>query len=112
MSSQALLRISLAAVVALTAVPTRAASKTDLHKLRSTIEALISASGAETVAVAFSDLGSDRELLIKPDVAFHAASTMKVPVMIEVFRQVAEGALSLDDSIILKNEFKSIVDGS
>jgi beta-lactamase class A len=43
---------------------------------------------------------------------FHAASTMKTPVMIEVFKQAEQGKFSLQDSITLKNEFKSIVDGS
>lgn len=43
---------------------------------------------------------------------FHAASTMKTPVMIEVFRQAREGRFSLGDSLEVRNEFKSIVDGS
>jgi len=42
---------------------------------------------------------------------FHAANTMKTPIMIEVFKQAAENKLNLDDSIEIKNEFKSIVDG-
>jgi beta-lactamase class A len=37
---------------------------------------------------------------------------MKTPVMIEVFRQAREGRFSLDDSVSVRNEFKSIVDGS
>jgi beta-lactamase class A len=63
-------------------------------------------------AVAFKDLSSGQELLIHERESFHAASTMKTPVMIEVFKQAAEGNFSLSDSIIVKNEFKSIVDGS
>lgn len=51
-------------------------------------------------------------LLINVDKKFHAASTMKVPVMIELYKQAAQGRLDLNDSILLKNEFKSIVDGS
>lgn len=76
------------------------------------IERLIAESGAETVAVAFCDLTTGEQFLIKPDENFHAASTMKVPVMVEVFRQARAGMLSLDDRIPLKNEFLSIVDGS
>lgn len=63
-------------------------------------------------AVAFKDLSSDQELMIHEHETFHAASTMKTPVMIEVFKQAAEGRFSLSDSILVKNEFKSIVDGS
>ncbi|MEL6616608.1 MAG: serine hydrolase, partial [Bacteroidota bacterium] len=43
---------------------------------------------------------------------FHAASTMKVPVMIEAFRQVEAGRLAWDDSVAVVNRFTSIVDGS
>lgn len=43
---------------------------------------------------------------------FHAASTMKVPVMIEAFRQAHEGRFSMEtDSLTIQNEFSSIVDG-
>ncbi len=65
-----------------------------------------------TVAISVRDLGSGFAFDLNPDRVFHAASTMKVPVMIEVFRQVEAGHLSLEDSIPVVNEFKSIVDGS
>jgi beta-lactamase class A len=63
-------------------------------------------------AVAFKDLKTGDEIKINDTVVYHAASTMKTPVMIEVFKQAAEGKFSMTDSIELKNEFKSIVDGS
>ncbi|HVS65545.1 MAG TPA: serine hydrolase [Thermoanaerobaculia bacterium] len=82
--------------------------------LRQRVEALIAESGGE-VAVAFRALeagpGSD-ELLIAPDEVFHAASTMKIPVMLELFRQAHAGELSLDDTLVIDDEFSSIVDGS
>lgn len=65
-----------------------------------------------TFAIAFKNLATGKELLINAEENFHAASTMKTPVMIEVFKQVAEGKFSLNDSFLIKNEFKSIVDGS
>ena len=52
------------------------------------------------------------ELFLDADKPFHAASTMKVPVMIELFRQAHAGVLSLDDPLPSCNEFHSIVDGS
>jgi len=76
------------------------------------IGALVAESGAETVAVAFKDLQTGRELLSNERVSFHAASTMKVPVMFEVYREAREGTLGLDESVAVKNEFKSIADGS
>jgi beta-lactamase class A len=65
-----------------------------------------------TFAVAFKDLATGEELLINERETFHAASTMKTPVMIEVYKQASEGRFSLSDSIEVKNEFKSIVDSS
>lgn len=53
-----------------------------------------------------------RTLLINQHQMFHAASTMKTPVMIELYRQAQEGRFELDGSIHVKNEFRSIVDGS
>jgi beta-lactamase class A len=79
--------------------------------LESSLRSMIAASGAE-VAVAYRTLDGRTEVLIDPDKAFHAASTMKVPVMIELFRQVNAGTLKLDDTIVIRNEFRSIVDGS
>lgn len=63
-------------------------------------------------AVSFYDLKTGNSFEINGDSIFHAASTMKTPVMIEVFKQADEGRFSLDDSLVIKNEFKSIVDGS
>jgi beta-lactamase class A len=51
-------------------------------------------------------------ILINEQEKYHAASTMKTPVMIEVFKQAAEGKFSLNDSFVIKNEFKSIADSS
>lgn len=83
-----------------------------LEKLKSEIENQISKIDGDA-AVAFLDLSdSKNQILINVDEKFHAASTMKVPVMIELYKQQSEGELNLNDSILLKNEFKSIVDGS
>jgi beta-lactamase class A len=65
-----------------------------------------------TFAVAFKDLDTGEELLIREREPFHAASTMKTPVMIEIFKQAEAGKFSLQDSITVKNEFRSIVDSS
>ncbi|MGE5679600.1 MAG: serine hydrolase [Bacillota bacterium] len=65
------------------------------------------------IALAFRDLSNPQnEILINEQENFHAASTMKTPVMIEVYRQSALGKFNLNDSVVVKNEFKSIVDGS
>jgi beta-lactamase class A len=86
-------------------------SKKALRTLQSDIDKELSGKKG-TFAVAFKDLQTGRQIKINDHVAYHAASTMKTPVMIEVYKQAAEGRFSLNDSIELKNEFKSIVDGS
>lgn len=77
-------------------------------KIRSQIDSI-----QGEVAVVFLNLSDTTDsLYINEDVEFHAASTMKVPVMIELFKQEEAGKINLNDSILLVNEFKSIVDGS
>ena len=64
-------------------------------------------------ALAFLPLYNPSDsILINPVEEFHAASTMKTPVMLEVFKQVEAGKLGLYDSILIKNNFYSIVDSS
>ena len=86
-------------------------SRIAVHTLKTNIDKELSAQKG-IFAVAFKDLSTGREIKINDHVVFHAASTMKTPVLIEVFKQAAEEKFSLSDSIVLKNEFKSIVDGS
>lgn len=64
-------------------------------------------------AVAFKNLSDTTEqVLVNEREMFHAASTMKTPVMIELFKQAKAGKLALSDSILVENEFYSIVDSS
>lgn len=79
--------------------------------VQSQIESRIAASHAD-VAVAFRTLDGKMEFFYRAEDSFHAASTMKVPVMIELFHQVQEGKLNLNDRIPIHNDFHSIVDGS
>lgn len=77
-----------------------------------TLDAIIAPHPEATVAVAVRDAQTGTVLDRNGDRAFHAASTMKVPVMIEVYRQAALGRFSLDDTLPVENAFRSIVDGS
>jgi len=87
------------------------AQKLSSENLKTAIEAKLKTVGGE-YAVAFKDLQMGKTLFINENENFHAASTMKTPVMIEVFKQAKERKFRLTDSILVKNEFKSIVDGS
>ena len=66
-----------------------------------------------TVGVWYRDLGPTGRLLgIHADSVFHAASTMKVPVMVALFRAADRRTIRLDQPVLLVNRFHSIVDGS
>jgi beta-lactamase class A len=71
----------------------------------------IAASGAQ-VGLYYRHLSRPDSLLHDPDLRMHAASTMKVPVMIQVYRDADAGLLALDDRIAVTNTFASLVDGS
>jgi beta-lactamase class A len=75
------------------------------------IEKRIADSHAE-VGLAFRTLDGKSEYFVHADDPFHAASTMKIPVMIELFHQAREGKLHFEDALIIRNEFHSIADGS
>jgi len=79
--------------------------------LEARVREAIAASGAD-VAVAYRTLDGRDALLLGADTVFHAASTMKIPVMIELFNQAGQRTLSLDDPLPIRNAFRSIVDGS
>ena len=103
--------VVLAAIIVLNGWPTQHRATPQTAKLEAELRSIVAASGAE-IAVAFKTLDGRSEVLIEPDVAFHAASTMKVPVMIELFKQADAGKLSLEDPLLVRNEFHSIVDNS
>jgi len=63
-------------------------------------------------AVAFKDLSTGKILFINEHEIFHAASTMKTPVLIELYKQATAHKFSLSDSIKVTNEFRSIADSS
>src|SRR5262245_30020299 len=65
-----------------------------------------------TVAVAYRNLGTGATFFRNEDETFHAASTMKVPVMMALFQAVDAGELRLSEPMPVRNQFQSIVDGS
>jgi len=76
------------------------------------LDSVIAAQPEAFVAVAVRDAATGTEINLHADSVFHAASTMKVPVMIEAYRRQEADRLSMDNMLTVKNEFRSIVDGS
>jgi beta-lactamase class A len=64
------------------------------------------------VAVAYLDLATGETLFRNARASVHAASTMKVPVMVALFVAAGRGELRLDEPVAIRNEFASLVDGS
>lgn len=106
------LTVVLSACAALSRRQAPAPSPASLAALRATIEQRIAAVPGAQAAVWMHDLASGDTLAVNATTAFHAASTMKVPVMIELFRRADASLLRLDSAIVLRNQFASIVDGS
>ncbi|HUF19111.1 MAG TPA: serine hydrolase [Thermoanaerobaculia bacterium] len=77
------------------------------------IDAIIATAGSDaTVGVAYLDTATGATLFRNERVLFHAASTMKVPVMLAIFEAIDRGELRLDQPIPVRNDFVSILDGS
>jgi beta-lactamase class A len=62
-----------------------------------------------SVGVALIDLATGLRVEINAYEPMHAASTMKVPVLLELFRRADVGMLSLDDSVTVHTQFRSLV---
>ena len=82
------------------------------NELHEELEALALKNKARTVAVALHDLETGLRFSLRGDRWFHAASTIKVAVLLAIFRAADEGRFRLDDSLHVRNRFFSAADGS
>lgn len=80
--------------------------------LRGQIADITESAGASAVAVAFYDFKHKSEWSFHADRWFHAASTIKIPVLLGVFAAIEKGGLTEFSRIHVRNRFYSIVDGS
>ncbi|MCC6772645.1 MAG: serine hydrolase [Gemmatimonadaceae bacterium] len=83
-----------------------------MDSLRQRITDRVAHHAGALVGVYYHDLASGERLTLNADSVFHAASTMKLPVMIEYYRGIDDGRFAPDQQIELTNRFASIVDGS
>ena len=67
---------------------------------------------AKAIAVAVHDLETDFRFSLRGDRWFHAASTIKVAVLLAVFRAADGGRLRLNDSLHVRNRFFSAAGGT
>lgn len=87
------------------------AQEAGLAALKQSILAQISGQDAG-YGIAFQWVGHGEGIFINADDLMHAASTMKVPVMMRLFEMIDDGEISLNTQVRIQNHFRSIVDGS
>jgi len=80
--------------------------------LRNELEKIAGESKANAISVTVLDLESGFRFSLAGDRWFHAASTIKVAVLLAIFRAADEGRLRLDDPLHVRNRFLSAADGS
>jgi len=64
------------------------------------------------VGIAYMNLETNEILAYNAHELFHAASTMKTPVMFQLFKMRDKGIIDLTTKIPVNNQFSSIIDGS
>ena len=64
------------------------------------------------VAVALHDYESGLEFALEGDRVFHAASTIKVALLLAIYKLAGEGRLHLDDTLHVRNRFRSLAGGA
>lgn len=84
----------------------------DTGKLRERIAEIERDSGAEALAVAMRDIETSAEFDYESDRWFHAASTIKIPILVGVFGAVHAGDLLPQSRLHVRNRFRSAEDGS
>ena len=79
--------------------------------LRAQIENVERESGAKAISVALHDAESGFELHYNADRWYHAASTIKVPILLGVFAAIDRGDLLPHSRVHVRNRFLSVVEG-
>ncbi|HEX4934843.1 MAG TPA: serine hydrolase [Gemmatimonadaceae bacterium] len=86
-------------------------SRRDAGALRRQLESLEREAGANALAVSVYDTESGEEFGLQPDRWFHAASTIKVAILLGVFGAFHRGALFPQSRVHVRNRFASAFDG-
>jgi beta-lactamase class A len=66
--------------------------------------------GLEALGIAFYDCETTLQWAYNADAPFHAASTMKLAVLLAIYRQITRGELAPDAPVHVRNKFMSMVD--
>lgn len=81
------------------------------EKLKSAIDEITRKAGTRACAVALHDFESDFHFALEGERLFHAASTIKVAILLALFRGIDEGRFRGRDPLHVRNRFLSAVEG-
>jgi beta-lactamase class A len=84
----------------------------DEPSLHNELDHLRSENGFTSVGVEVYDYETDRVFSHESDRWFHAASTVKVPILLTLFHAAEQGKIRLEDRLHVRNRFRSIADRS
>src|SRR6185312_10633369 len=76
------------------------------------IESIANLAKAQAVGVSWYDYNTNVSWQLNGDRWFHAASTIKVAILVAVFGVIEEGYCTLDTRVHVRNRFISVSDGS
>ena len=82
----------------------------NLERLRAHVQELVNAFPG-TMGVTVRDIATGQQISINGDKLFPMASAFKIPILVEVFRQVEAGKFSLDDRVELTADDRTLGSG-
>jgi beta-lactamase class A len=80
------------------------------ESLRAECERILSESKAIAYGIAIHDYETGLRLSINADRRFHAASTMKVAILLAIGKAIDEGRIRPNDTLHVRNRFRSAID--
>src|SRR5918997_1027905 len=80
------------------------------ERLNSAIDEIVGKAGTKVCAVALHDLDSDFRFAREGNRVFHAASTIKVAILLALFKGIDDGRFRGSDPLHVRNRFLSAVD--
>lgn len=97
-------------LVSLTAFGQSTKPVQNLERLRAHVQELVNAFPG-TMGVTVRDIATGQQISINGDKLFPMASAFKIPILVEVFRQVEAGKFSLDDRVELTADDRTLGSG-
>lgn len=84
----------------------------DAELLRERLRKISREAGFTAIGVAVHDYENGAHFEEEGDRWFHAASVIKVAILLALFKSAEEGVVRLDDPLHVRNRFRSVADGS